>query len=64
MKNYLPEGLLQWRLLSNDLGFMTFALEDYQVVLSHSIPVDRIVKIIPQGDEFGRVRRLKKVNGQ
>ncbi len=44
----------------NDLNFMTYALEDYQVVLTHSIPANRIVKLIPQGDEFGRVQRLKK----
>ena len=44
----------------NDLDFMTFALEDYQVVLTNSVPADRIVKLIPQGDEFGRVQRLKK----
>jgi len=47
----------------NDLDFMTFALEDYQVVLTNSVPVDRIVKLIPQGDEFGRVQRLKKKYG-
>ncbi|MBS1752803.1 MAG: hypothetical protein IT212_10810 [Bacteroidia bacterium] len=47
----------------NDLDFMTFALKDYQVVLTHSIPADRIVKLIPQGDEFGRVQRLKKKYG-
>jgi len=47
----------------NDLDFMTFALEDYQVILTHSIPADRIVKLIPQGDEFGRVQRLKKKYG-
>lgn len=47
----------------NDLDFMTFAFEDYQVVLTHSIPADRIVKLIPQGDEFGRVQRLKKKYG-
>lgn len=47
----------------NDLDFMMYALEDYQIVLSHSIPADRIVKVIPQGDEFGRVQRLKKKYG-
>lgn len=47
----------------NDLDFMTFALEDYQIVLTSSIPADRIIKLIPQGDEFGRVRRLKKKYG-
>jgi hypothetical protein len=44
----------------NDLDFMTFAFEDYQIVLTNSIPADRIIKLIPQGDEFGRVKRLKK----
>lgn len=47
----------------NDLNFMTFVLEDYQIVLTNSIPADRIVKVIPQGDEFGRVQRLKKKYG-
>ncbi len=43
-----------------DLDFMTFALEDYQIVLSNSVSADRILKILPQGDAFGRVIRLKK----
>ncbi|HEY1202056.1 MAG TPA: hypothetical protein VGE79_13785, partial [Niastella sp.] len=47
----------------NDLNFMTFALEDCQIVLTNSIPADRIIKLIPQGDEFGRVQRLKKKYG-
>ncbi|MDF2188536.1 hypothetical protein [Paraflavitalea sp. CAU 1676] len=47
----------------NDLDFMTFALEDYQIVLTNSVPADRIVKLIPQGDEFGRVKRLKEKYG-
>jgi len=44
----------------NDLDFMRFTLEDYQIVLSNPIPANRIIKVIPQGDEFGRVLRLKK----
>jgi hypothetical protein len=44
----------------NDLDFMTYTLEDHQIVLSNSIPANRIIKIIPQGDEFGKVIRLKK----
>ena len=47
----------------NDLGFMTFALEDYQVVLTNSIPADRIIKLIPHGDEFGKVKRRRKIYG-
>lgn len=43
-----------------DLDFMTLTLEDHQLVLSHSIPAKRIIKVIPQGDEFGRVLRSKK----
>ena len=48
----------------NDLDFMTFTLEDYQIALTNSIPPERIIKIIPQGDEFGRVQRLKKKYGK
>lgn len=44
------------------LDFMTLALEDYQLVLTTSIPIDRIVKLIPQGDKFGRLQRLRKRN--
>ena len=39
---------------------MTYTFEDYQIVLSQSIHPNRIIKIIPQGDEFGRVKRIKK----
>lgn len=44
----------------NDLDFMSFTFDDYQLVLSHSIPAKRIIKVMPQGDESGRVRRLSK----
>ncbi len=46
-----------------DIDFMTFALEDYQIVLTKSISSDRILKVLPQGDEFGRVTRLRKKYG-
>lgn len=46
----------------NDLGFMDFALEDYQIVLSKSIPAKRILKVLPQGNEFGKVIRKQKMN--
>jgi hypothetical protein len=45
----------------NSLDFMSFAFEDYQIVLSNSITSDRIIKVIPQGNEFGRVLKPKKV---
>jgi len=46
-----------------DLDFMTFALEDYQIVLTNSISSNRILKVLSQGDEFGRVTRLRKKYG-
>lgn len=48
---------------TTDYNFMAFALEDYQIVLSNSISSDRILKVLPQGDEFGRVTRLRKKYG-
>lgn len=48
--------------LLNDLDFMSSTLYDYQLVLSYSIPAKRIIKVMPQGDEFGRGQRLKKKN--
>jgi hypothetical protein len=44
----------------NSLNFMSFAFEDYQIVLSNSITSDRIIKVIPQGNEFGRILKRKK----
>ena len=44
----------------NSIDFMSYALEDYQIVLSNSISADRIIKVIPQGDEFGRFLKRKK----
>ena len=44
----------------NSIDFMAYSLEDYQIVLSHSIPADRIIKVLPQGNEFGRVLRKKE----
>ncbi|PZF73733.1 hypothetical protein [Taibaiella soli] len=44
----------------NDLDLMMYAFEDYQIVLSHSIPAKRIVKVLPQGDAFGRIIKSRK----
>lgn len=43
-----------------DNDFMQYAFDDYQMVLSSSIPASRIIKIIPQYREFGKIIRLKK----
>lgn len=47
----------------NSIDFMSYTLYDYQIVLSNSISPDRIIKIVPQGNEFGRVLRQKKKDG-
>lgn len=44
----------------SDPSFMNYTLEDYQIVLSHSIPADRIIKVLPKESEFGKVKRLRK----
>ncbi len=46
----------------NSFDFIYYTLHDYQIVLSHSISADRIIKVLPQGNEFGRVLRQKKKN--
>ncbi|HEX8331627.1 MAG TPA: hypothetical protein VF622_03345 [Segetibacter sp.] len=46
----------------NSLDFISKVLDDYQIVLSNSIPANRIIKVIPQGNEFGRVLRQQKKN--
>jgi hypothetical protein len=38
----------------NDRDFMQYTLEDYQIVLSHSIPAKRIIRVIPQGNDFAK----------
>lgn len=45
----------------NDLDFMGYTFDDYQVVLSNSIPAKRIMKIVPQGNEFGKVLRSQQL---
>jgi len=47
----------------NSIDFMSYILDDFQIVLSQSISADRIIKVLPQGDEFGRVLRIKKKYG-
>ncbi len=51
-------GLLLEQMI--DPGFMTYTFEDYQIVLSHSISADRIIKVLPKESEFGKVKRLRK----
>lgn len=46
----------------NDLDLMTYSFEDYQIVLSHAIPAKRIIKVMPQGNEFGRVIKIAKTH--
>jgi hypothetical protein len=47
----------------NSVDFMAYTLDDYQIVLSQSISADRIIKVLPQGNEFGRVLRQEKKYG-
>jgi hypothetical protein len=44
----------------NDQDFMGYAFEDYQIVLANPIPAKRIIKVLPQGNAFGRVLRIHK----
>ncbi|HLP19184.1 MAG TPA: hypothetical protein VK174_02720 [Chitinophagales bacterium] len=38
----------------------SFAFDDHQIVLSHSIPAKRIIKVLPQGNEHGRILKRYK----
>ncbi|WP_243735362.1 hypothetical protein [Paenibacillus turpanensis] len=38
-----------------DANFMEYILEDYQIVLTKSIAANRIIRIIPPTEEFGRI---------
>jgi len=52
-----PKALTE---LMMEPDFMRYSLEDYQIVLSHSISADRIIKVLPKESEFGKVKRLQK----
>ncbi|MCF6403064.1 hypothetical protein L3C95_09280 [Chitinophaga filiformis] len=54
-------GILQEHMRS--FGFMGFTFEDYEIILSSAIPANRIIKVIPQGNEFGRVLKQQKKFG-
>ena len=43
---------------------MSFTFEDYQIVLSNSISSDRILKVLSQGNEFGKVLKQQKIVSQ
>lgn len=43
-----------------DVGLMGYTFEDYQIVLSNSIPASRIIKLLPQSREFGRTIHKRK----
>ncbi|QDH23876.1 hypothetical protein FFV09_20760 [Saccharibacillus brassicae] len=43
-----------------DAAFMEYIFEDYQLVLSRSIPAKRILRVIPPTGEFGRVLYRQK----
>ncbi|XZF14089.1 hypothetical protein ACTHGU_20105 [Chitinophagaceae bacterium MMS25-I14] len=52
-----PEALSEFM---NNLQYMRFTFEDYEIMLSHSIPAKRIIKIIPADNTAGKVLRIKK----
>lgn len=54
-----PKALME---KMNSADFMAYTFEDYQIVLSNSIPASRIIKVLPQGNEFGRVLKQQKLN--
>ena len=43
-----------------DASFMEYILEDYQMVLTKTIDANRITRVIPPKDEFGRVLYKQK----
>lgn len=47
--------------LISEVGLVLFTFEDYQIVLTNSIPASRIIKVISDGSETGRQRRKKKL---
>ena len=38
-----------------DTAFMEYILEDYQIVLTKSITANRIIRVVPPTEEFGRI---------
>ncbi len=44
----------------NDHDFIGYTFEDYQIALSNPITARRIIKVLPQGNEFGRVLHAHK----
>ena len=46
--------------LMNEPGFVKYSLEDYQIVLSKSIPANRIIRVMSGEQESGRVKRLDR----
>lgn len=45
----------------NDLDFMTYTFDDYEIILPNSIPAKRIIKVIPLRNEFGKVLKKQKM---
>ena len=56
-QNNDPKSLIEGM---NSHDYMWTSLSDYQIVLSHSIPSRRILRVIPQGNEFGKVLKKRK----
>jgi hypothetical protein len=46
--------------LMQNVSFLQFVFEDFEIVLSHSITPHRILKIMPGGHEFGRSQYQRK----
>lgn len=47
----------------NDYGLMRYTFEDHEIILSHAISSDRIIKVISAEGDTGRAQRRKKKYG-
>lgn len=45
----------------NSVDFMNYTFEDYQLVLSNSIPANRIIKVVSDKNEFGKILKKDKM---
>lgn len=58
----IDSGIVTHAELRNDLDFMKYAFTDYQIVLSNSIAPNRIMKIISDRNEYGKILHKNKKN--
>ncbi|TAG55609.1 MAG: hypothetical protein EAZ27_06735 [Cytophagales bacterium] len=60
IKKLAEEGLLENKKVFHSTPFKCYSFSEFQIVFSHSIKANRIIKVITYKNDSGRTTKLKR----